>query len=250
VRRNLYLTATAGRSSKDENAIFKHVFSHAVYYKPSALLTMNAPKKWVNYTMIEIDTHVKPNIYRYRVNGGRGMNPASYGKWVIKHDEKQTHFKVCVALIRSLFEKDQNSKILVFMPLIELCAEFKHFLNKALNYDSSFEYSLDLGTINSSNTKSENEQNKKCDVIITTIASCGTGTDLPGMTAIINCSPFVSKITAKQVFGRLRYCGKLCEFYDIYDNSVKMDVFWIKSRSKLLKSLALNVSKLKWENDN
>ena len=249
VQRNLYLTATAGRSSKEENSIFKHVFSHAVFYKPSSLLTTNMPKKWVEYTIVELDTHVKPNIYRYRVNGGRGMNPASYGKWVIKNDKKQIHFKVCTELIRQMFENDKNSKILVFMPLIELCSEFEYFLNKTLNYDSSFEYSLELGTINSSNTKSENERNKKCDVIITTIASCGTGTDLPGMTGIINCSPFVSKITASQVFGRLRYCGKTCYFYDVYDKSVQMDVFWLKSRSKVMKSLALNVRSIKWNDD-
>ena len=87
---------------------------------------------------------------------------------------------------------------------------------------------------------SSTEVAKNADVIVTTIGSCGTGTDIPGITAIISCSPYVSKITAEQVFGRIRYCGKICDYYDIYDTSVQLDVFWWKSRSKTLKHLALN----------
>jgi len=118
-----------------------------------------------------------------------------------------------------------------------------------LNYDSTFDYDLDIRTINSNNSKSENERNKSADVIVTTIASCGTGTDIPGITDIISCSPFVSKITAEQVFGRIRYCGKLCHYYDIYDTSVQMDKFWLRSRSKKLSQLALNVKHLEWHDE-
>lgn len=248
-KRNLYLTATDGRSSKDENAIFKHVFTHAVYYKPSALLTTGIPNKWVEYTTVEINTHCKPNIYRYRVNGGRGMNPASYGKWVIQYDKNKTHFRVCEELLRIIFERDKNAKVLIFMPLIDLCSDCAFYLNKKLNYDPNFPYNVEFSTINSKNTKAENERNKRADVIITTIASCGTGTDLPGMTDIICCSPYVSKITAEQVHGRLRYCGKICHYYDIFDSSVKMDQFWMKSRSKKLSQLSLNVKHIRWSEE-
>lgn len=249
VKRNLYLTATDGRSSKDENSIFKHVFSHTLYYRPSSLLTSNMSKKWVEYITVKVNTHVKSNVYKYRVNGGRGMNPASYGKWVIKPDKKQTHFKACRDLLKIIYERDPHAKVLIFMPLIELCDECAYFLNKSLNYDETFDYSLTIKTINSKNTKNENEANKRSDVIVTTIASCGTGTDIPGITAIISCSPFVSRVSAKQIHGRIRYCGKVCYYYDIYDESVPMDVFWIKSRGKELAHLSLNVKHITWEDD-
>lgn len=249
VARNLYLTATDGRSSKEENSIFKHVFCKSVYYKPSSLLTTDIPSKWVEYTLVEINTHCKPNIYRYRVAGGRGMNPASYGKWVIAYDKKQTHFKVCRELLRIIYERDEKAKVLIFMPLIELCSELAHFCTMGLNYDESFGYDLNIKTINSNNTKMENERNKRADVIVTTVASCGTGTDIPGITDIICCSPFVSKITAEQVFGRIRYCGKVCHYYDVYDTSVQLDRFWMKSRSKKFKQLALNTNYLTWSDD-
>ena len=177
------------------------------------------------------------------------MNPASYGKWVIQHDKKKTHFKVCRDLLRIIFERDEHAKVLLFMPLIELCEECAYFCRMELNYDDSFGYDLKIKTVNSHNSKSENDRNKSADVIVTTITSCGTGTDIHGITDIISCSPFVSKITAEQVFGRIRYCGKICHYYDIYDVSVPMDKFWIKSRSKKMTELALNTAYMSWNED-
>lgn len=249
VKRNLYLTATGGRSQREENSIFHHVFSNALYYKPSALLMDDVPKKWVNYTTVMVNSNVKPAVYKYRVNGGRGMNPASYGKWVIQCDKKKTHLKCCRDLLRQIYEDDENAKVLVFMPLIDLCGEAAYFFNKSLNYDPTFKYDLNIKTINSKNSARENADNRRADVIVTTIQSCGTGTDIPGITAIISCSPFVSKITAEQVFGRIRYCGKICYYYDIYDSSVQMDRFWLRSRRKKFKQLALNVKDIQWTDD-
>lgn len=246
VKRNLYLTATDGRSAKEENTIFHHVFSNATYYKPSALLSEGVPKKWVEYISVSVNTHVKRAVYQYRIAGGRGMNPAVYGKWVIKPDKSKQHFKCCRDILKMVYDKDPHAKVLIFMPLIELCGEAAYFLKKELNFDEHFDYDLNIKTINSSNSKRENEDNKHADVIVTTIGSCGTGTDIPGITTIISCSPYVSKVTCVQVFGRIRYCGKVCQYYDIFDVSVPMDIYWLKSRRKKLKTLALNVKHFDW----
>lgn len=248
VCRNLYLTATDGRSAKEENAIFKHVFADTLFYRKPSVNT-NKPNKWVNYTIVHLNTHCLPNIYRYKVAGGRGMSPASYGKWVIAYDKKKRHFKCIRDLLRMIYEKDENAKVIVFVPLIELCEDLAYFCKMELNYDDSFPFDLSIKTINSKNTKAENERNKRADVIVTTIQSAGTGTDIPGISAIICCSPYVSGITAKQVWGRIRYCGKICDYFDIVDESVQMDKLWFRSRSKKLKSLALNVKELTWSDD-
>ena len=250
IHRNVYLTATDGRSSKDENTIFRHVFSNTLFYKPSSLLTQEKPKKWVEYNVVEINTHANPRIVKYRVEGYRGkMSPASYGKWVIQYDKKQTHIKCVCEIIRMIYERDSSAKVLVFMPLIDLCIDTAYYLTKHLNYDPKFQYNLNIQTINSKNSKSENEANKHADVIVTTIGSCGTGTDIPGVTGIISCSPFVSNLTARQTCWRLRYCGKRCYYYDIYDSSVKMDKIWLKSRSKTLSAMAIETKFMSWEPD-
>ena len=176
------------------------------------------------------------------------MSSVSYGKWVIQHDKKQTHFKVCKELLRDIYQNEPSAKVIVFMPLIELCTECAYFLNE-LNYDESFKYDLTVKTINSHNSKSENEYNKSADVIVTTIQSLGTGSDIKGVTDIICCSPFVSKIVAQQVFWRIRYIDKKCHYYDIIDESVQMDLYWWRSRSKVLKNMATKYIQLSWSEE-
>lgn len=122
-------------------------------------------------------------------------------------------------------------------------------LKRQLGNDKGFVFDLDIRTICSKNSKKDNEYAKKSDVIITTIQSCGTGTDIKGITTIISASPFVSKITAQQIFGRIRYNGKIGDYYDIFDSSVQMDKFWLKSRYKTFKQLALNVKHISWSED-
>ncbi len=248
VCRNIYLTATDGRSAKEENAIFKHVFADTLFYRKPSIST-NKPNKWVNYTIVHLNTNCLPNIYRYKVAGGRGMSPASYGKWVIAYDKKKRHFKCIRDLLRMIYEKDDQAKVIVFVPLIELCEDLAYFCKMELNYDDSFPFDLNIKTINSKNSKSENERNKRADVIITTIQSAGTGTDIPGISAIICCSPYVSGITAQQVWGRIRYCGKICDYFDLVDESVQMDKLWFKSRSRKLRALALNTKEITWSDD-
>jgi superfamily II DNA or RNA helicase len=243
IKRNLYLTATDGRSSKDENAIFGHVFTKAIKFTKNA----KHKRKWIEYCCIHVNTHVPFNVAKYQLENGRGMNATKYGKAVIKRDRRHVHFNAINELLRMIFTRDEHAKVLIFMPLIELCEDLRFFINTHLNKDQSFDYDLRIGTINSHNSKAENEHTGRCDVIISTILSCGTGKDIPGLTDIICCSPFKSKITTEQVFGRLRYYGKTCGYYDIIDDSVKMDVIFAKLRSKTIKTLALSMSELQFD---
>lgn len=245
VWKSFYLSATPARSNKDEHSIYKYVFSDTLYYKRSDASKEDnkqlVPKKWVSYNTIIVDSQLNPNVYRYKVNRGKSMNAISYGKFVIKPDKKQTHFKCCRDLLKDLFSKDEHSKVIIFVPLIELTEELQFFLSTQLSYDESFQYDLSIRTMTSKNTASEKEYAKKADVIITTIQSCGTGVDLPGLTSVICCSPFASAVTAEQVFGRLRYCGKVCYYYDVIDKSVPADSYFWKARKKVFEHFALEV---------
>ena len=242
IKRNLYLTATDGRSSKDENAIFKHVFTNAVKFTKNA----KHKNKWIEYCTIFINTNVPYKVSKFQLENGRGMSATKYGKAVIKRDRNKTHFNAINELLRVIFTRDEHAKVLIFMPLIELCDELEFFINTHLNKDQSFDYDLRVGTINSHNTKLENDRSAKCDVIISTILSCGTGKDIPGLTDIICCSPFKSAITTQQVLGRLRYYGKNCGYWDIVDESVKMDMIFAKIRSKTIKTIALSMSSMQF----
>ena len=59
VKRNIYLTATDGRSSRDENAIFRHVFSKAIFYRKTiSTNTAKHPDKWVEYITVDINLQI------------------------------------------------------------------------------------------------------------------------------------------------------------------------------------------------
>lgn len=246
VKRNIYLTATPGRSQRDENTIYWNVFKSATFYAPTNELNSDNSRKWMVYTTVKINTHCNPNIYRYKVNRGKGMNPASYGRWVIEYDKYKRHFKCCKELIMECFSRDSNAKVLILVPLISICESLMDFLMEELDKTDEFKYALTIRTINSTNSKSDNEYNKQADVIISTIGSMGVGTDVKGLTDIINMTPYCSKLTAEQSLGRVRYAGKTGHYYDIIDTSVQMDVFWWRSRSKTLKRLSMKSEIFDW----
>ena len=178
------------------------------------------------------------------------MSAITYGKWVIQYDKKQTHFKVCRDILKEIYKNEPTAKVILFMPLIDLCTDCACFLNLELNNDESFEYSLDIKTVNSHNSKSQNEYNKHhADVIVTTVQSLGTGSDIKGITDIINCSPIVSKIVVQQVLWRIRYIAKPCHYYDIVDVSVQADRYWWQSRSRTLKAMTTKYSHIAWSEE-
>ena len=246
VKRNIYLTATPGRSQREENKIYWNVFRSAKFYAPSGMLNDNMPKKWMEYVTVRMSSECRPNIYRFQVTRGKGMNPASYGKWVIAYDKKKRHFKCCKEIIMECFNRDSNAKVLVLIPLISLCESLMDFLIDELDKENDFKYALSIRTINSSISKSDIEYSKKADVIVSTLGSMGVGMDVKGLTDIINMTPYCSKLTAEQSLGRVRYAGKIGHYYDIVDQSVPMDIFWWKSRSKTLKALSMKSETLDW----
>ena len=251
VYKTFYLSATPGRSNKDDNSIFKYVFSSCIRYKRSELSSESIiPKRWVSYNVVSLNTETPYSVYKHRVLArGNSMNAISYGKFVIQRDQKQTHFKCIRDILKQTFTKDENSKVIVFVPLIDLVENLTFFLQTQLSYDDSFPYDLKIRSMTSRNTKEEKDYAKKADVIVTTIQSCGTGVDLPGLTTAICSSPFVSPLTAEQVFGRLRYCGKKCFYYDIIDTSIPMDINFWRSRRKTFDRLALEVHSIGYELD-
>lgn len=250
VYKSFYLSATPARSNKEEQSIYKYVFSNTLYYKRSEMSTETSiPKKWVVYTTVVVNSHLNPNVYRFRVNRGKSMNQISYGKFVINNDRKHTHFNCILELIRDIYTKDDKSKVIIFVPLIETTENLQFFLSSKLSNDPEFGYDLTIRTMTSKNSAKEKEYAKKADVIVTTIQSCGTGVDLPGLTSVICASPFASPVTAEQVFGRLRFCGKKCFYYDIIDKSVPADNYFWKARKKVFEHLALETHIVDYEPD-
>ena len=86
--------------------------------------------------------------------------------------------------------------------------------------DSAFN-SWKSGTIFSDNPEEVNLDNQHCDIIISTIKSCGTGFNPPNLQTIICGEPHTSRIMTHQLKGRLdRFKGNATYFYDLIDKSI------------------------------
>ena len=95
-----------------------------------------------------------------------------------------------------------------------------------------------VGTYHSRNTKAENDKNKAtCDILISTVKSCGTGFDVKGLSKLIVAEQFKSWILADQVSGRLRRRpdGKDTYMWDIVDASIPQLRAWANARADVLR---------------
>ena len=87
--------------------------------------------------------------------------------------------------------------------------------------------------------KDEKEEELKKDIIVTTIKSCGTGKDIPGLRALISADPLASKLGSRQLVGRLRPYSEILDtyFFDIVAIDILPCTWWWKARYKAIKDL-------------
>lgn len=200
-KRTFYLTANFDRSDEKEARLFKKVFN-SVYKITDKELMGNSPingEKRKHIVFIPVMYRSNPNINHLR------MASNAYGFSVLGFFKYAFHLDPDKCMLRTFYKVFDmvlplEGKLLITLPRIEDTYLLKEFIHR--------EYPLlekTIGTINSKNDKEANEYTKeKCDIIISTIRSCGTGVDIKGLRAIINLEPFSSGITANQLSGRLR----------------------------------------------
>lgn len=229
--RTWYLTATFDRSDKSESKCFKRAFNSVISY--GEIESKEIMRKHVIYHIIDINSRVTPKN-RAKVIGYTGFTSISYGKYAFFEDPNDTAYKTILELLKKT--KDTEGKTLVFVPLIDAVDEVviklkKDFLDKS------------VGAYHSKISKDEKESSLKKDIIVSTIKSCGTGKDIPGLRCVICAEPIASKIIAQQLMGRLRpYADdKDTYFFDIKDVSFNVNTWWWNSRMKVYQDLAKKV---------
>ena len=222
-----YLTATFGRSDKTEQKCYKQAFSTLVSYgENESLATM---RKHVIYHTVQINTHVTP-YHRAKLMAYPGFSAAKFGKYAFFEDKNETCYHAIQKCLDLL--KDKEGKILVFVPLIdavELVADKLH-----RDYPDK-----KIGRYHSRMPKDEKEDELQRDIIVTTIKSCGTGKDIPGLRALISADPLASKLGSRQLVGRLRPYSEILDtyFFDIVAIDILPCTWWWKARYKAIKDL-------------
>lgn len=225
--RTWYLTATFDRSDKTESVCFKRAFANTLNF--GEVESLQKLQKHVVYHVVNFNS--RPTIQQRRqVMGWRGMTATSYGKYAFITDTKQVAYHIILRILELI--KDVEGKVLIFIPLIEAVDIVVEKLRKEIHDRSVAAYHSKIG-------KEEKESAIKKDIIVTTIKSCGTGRDIPGLRSVINMEPLASSVGSFQLIGRIRRWsdGRDTYFFDCVDVSIAACNWWFRSRYKKIETL-------------
>lgn len=229
--RTWYLTATFDRSDRTESACFKRAFYSVSAFGEAE--SAAATKKHIIYHVVDIRSRPEPMALR-KVMARGNMTAATYGNYAFNVDPNETAYNSIKIILEKI--KDVEGKVLVFVPLIEVVDKVAAKLRKDFPEKS-------IGVYHSKVSADEKESALKKDIIISTIKSCGTGRDIPGLRAVICLEPIASKVQTHQMIGRLRPYApdKSTYFFDVVDRSIPAMTWWANSRLKKAQSLVKEV---------
>ena len=252
IANNWYLTGTFGRSGDTENRLYQEMFGDlAIFREKDKTPTLFNPKPGNVYGM-KPHMHVKmmwthsglsreeiekvTSSMRYSEREGKwmryGISIPAYTALVIPEDGTMTVFlKNVLKIVRMAENEVKYGRMLILSPTIAS-------VNVIAKYVQKMFPDKKIGTINSHNPKVENDRVKaECNILISTVKSCGTGFDVKDLSKLVVAEQFKSWILADQVSGRLRRRpdGKDTYMWDIVDADIRQLRAWANARADVLK---------------
>lgn len=249
---NWYLTGTFGRSGIEENDLYQNMFGDLKIFrekeKKATLFNrkpgnvygmkphMNVKMVWTKSGLSKEEIRSVTSSMRYSERAGKwvryGISVPMYTELVIPKDGTMTKFLSNVLkVIKVANEEVKYGKMLILSPTIAS-------VNIIFGYVKKMYPDAKVGTIHSRNTKAENDRIKaECDILISTVKSCGTGFDVKDLSKLVVAEQFKSWILADQVSGRLRRRpdGKDTYMWDIVDAQIPQLRAWANARADVLK---------------
>ena len=190
VPRNYYLTATFGRSDVTEQRIFNQAFGNAVRYGEE----LNS-RKHINYQFVFFNSNPS-QIQQRSIKTNYGVSSYRYADYAFKTDEFKTLESVMYQVLDTCLLRE--GRTLIVVPKIENTEYLSEKLKE--RYPSK-----KVGSVNSKKSDDDNLDIKEnYDIIISTVKSLGTGSDIKKLRNLIIAEPHSSKIISKQLIGRLR----------------------------------------------
>lgn len=232
-RFTFFLSATPNRSNYTENKVFLNLFDkvpmHGIY---THNLNNHSKIRFIKY-----NTYPTQQERRF-CETSRGFSAINYYKYLFSSEEKTL---LIVGMIKYFADQILNlhpdKKILVFIPTLD----FMHYVYKFLK---KYRLNYTIGEYNS-NVYSVDKREKELDknLILTTIAACSTGKDIPNLKAIFSLTPFSSPVITRQILGRLRKLEDSDSyFYDFTDTGFAKCSSQCNIRTQLLKQLSSSMT--------
>lgn len=249
---NWYLTGTFGRSGEEENGLYQQMFGDLAIFrekdkdptlfnrKPGNVYGMkphmNVKMVWTKSGLSPEEIRKVTSSMRYSERSGKwvryGLSVPAYTEMVIPADGTMTKFlNNILKVIKAAVEDVPYGKMLILSPTIAS-------VNVIFGYLKKLYPDKKIGTIHSRNAKSDNARIKsECEILISTVKSCGTGFDVKDLAKLVVTEQFKSWILADQVSGRLRRRddGKDTYLWDIADAQIPQLRAWANARADVLR---------------
>jgi len=260
IRNTIVLTGTFGRSDETENNLYQTMFNDIKIFREQ----MKTPTFWdrrpgniygqrpyhqtrIIWTSSGLTGEQIKAINTSKVYSEReamwiryGINVGQYMNLVIPPDGRMTKFLQTLLKVVQMGEKECTyGSSLILLPTIRTCKIMIEHLKGIFPNKK-------IGTINSLQSKSENQRNKiESDIIVATPSSCGTGFDKPMLSKTYMFTPMKSWIQSEQIFYRTRRRAdeKDVYFYDVIDKASTQLKNWGNARVEIYrpKSIKLKV---------
>jgi hypothetical protein len=227
IKYNRYLTATFMRTDRSENKVFKNIYNATL---PDQHIDTD---KYTDVIMYRYSLGVKIKYPVFRTING--YSHSKYEKYLLKNP---IHFGsfidyVLVPLVdrHFIYIRQPPQRCIVFADTIAFCQE----ICKAL----SIVYpELTVKT----KVHTDPESNLQADIIVTTLGSTGTGSDLQHLLTIFNTLSYQSEVYCIQSFGRLRKLQDAQTYYiDMYNSSINDQVRHKYMRTKVYERIANSI---------
>lgn len=197
VVRTYYVTATPGRSSRDENRIFQISIGKV----ESIDLFDENKDPHTDYVCIKYNSKPSPQVVSAMKNA-YGIAIPKYINWVTKNKL----FYQMIDIIMDFAMRNAISsggKVLIYIGTNDGILRVYNYICKSLP-----QYIGEVGIFTDLVPKNLKRDELNHKIILSTMKSCAAGEDIPGLKmTIVLCEPFASEILARQSLGRCRAEG-------------------------------------------
>lgn len=233
IDKNLYLTATMGRSDASEQKIFRNAFSNTIRYGKEVVT-----RKHVEYYFVTYDSY--PSQYdKKSIRNGHGVQSYLFADYAFNKDTYHTLESVLFKILDKCLTIE--GRVLIVVPKIE---NTEYLLEKIKDRYPN----ISSGLSNSKMKKSDNQYVKdNCRIIVSTIKSLGTGSDIKDLRNLIIAEPHSSKLTSDQLIGRLREYSSKDDTYvwELVDVGFPLITSMIDRRMSVINRKCKSVKKIK-----
>ena len=234
--RTYYITATAARSSEDENRIYQLCFKNV----PSIELFNKDEDPHTSYTAIIYNSKPSPMIISDCKNK-YGLDRNKYINYIVTQD---IFYKVFTIIMQLILKATSNGgKCLIFIGTNQaISIVYEWMIN---NYP---ELSNNIGIFTSLYSDAEKKLALEKRIILSTTKSAGAAVDISGLKmTVVLAEPFKSQIIARQTLGRTRDDNTM--YIELVDKGFIQCYKYFLQKRKIFNVYATDTKMIKLSND-